>query len=61
MEFSDRIVKCLKNFIKKGGNIFLNENNFLNTSHVQLLNNLIAKSTEIGSNSVDDIEMANFT
>jgi len=61
MEFSDRIVKSLKNFIKKGRTIFLNENNFLNISHIQLINNLIAKATEVGTNSVDDIEMTNFT
>jgi len=61
MEFSDKIVKCLKNYMKKGGSYFLTEKNFMGTLHIQLINNLIAKAIEVGTNSVDDIEMANFT
>lgn len=34
MEFSDKIVKCLKNYMKKGGSYFLTEKNFMGTPNI---------------------------
>ena len=57
--FSDQIVRCLKNYIKKGGEAFLKMQDYFGRSYVDLIHLAIDQVLEVHSTEFEDMDIVN--